>query len=510
MKNRVVFATLLVVGLVLLAGCKPMMFEGKVLDMSWNVTHDGPMACKAELYDGAGGADVVLNRTKLVGNGAWVTYTQLNSDGTTSTFGPIQLADGEKIAKGEKCFECGLPPELVLVGGALGVVVPMILRGPQEHLVIPMGGPRLVDCLVQFSTEEGPFAFTLKGAAYRPTSPEGEGEPPIPLSVEITKPVAPASMTVGETLQVEALVKGAHRIEVKIVLPNGVEAPVQEVMSPATVNFSSVMSLVGDGNVTVQVKDLTTGQVVVASRKVTVNPAVPTSATVPDLTGLTETGAREAVGHTCLVVGVVTYQYHPTIPTGTVINWSPKGQVTCGTSISIVVSKGPEPPDTGVVPNVVGLPRVAAMTTIAQTCLVVGTVTEVYSSTVAAGLVISSTPSAGATVACGSAVDLTVSKGPQPTAVFSLTVSSPIDGSTVVGKVTVVGHVTGPNPVNIVVVPPDALNIYRVEGAIPPYDLSHEFPLTIAGTGLFTVRVTDLVTHEVLEAKRAVTVVLSN
>ena len=51
--------------------------------------------------------------------------------------------------------------------------------------------------------------------------------------------------------------------------------------------------------------------------------------------------------------------------------------------------------------------------------LALGTPTEVWSDTVAAGIVISSDPDAGASVKSGTGVNLTVSKGPQPVTVVS-------------------------------------------------------------------------------------------
>jgi hypothetical protein len=69
------------------------------------------------------------------------------------------------------------------------------------------------------------------------------------------------------------------------------------------------------------------------------------------------------------------------------------------------------------VPNVVGLTQAAASTAITGAGLVVGTVTMQGSTTVAAGLVISESPTAGTSVAKGSAVSLVVSTGPAPVAV---------------------------------------------------------------------------------------------
>lgn len=69
------------------------------------------------------------------------------------------------------------------------------------------------------------------------------------------------------------------------------------------------------------------------------------------------------------------------------------------------------------VPNVVGQAQAAAQAAITSAGLTVGTVTEVYSETAPAGSVISQSPVSGATVAPGSAVSLTVSKGADPAVV---------------------------------------------------------------------------------------------
>src|SRR5271170_1832071 len=64
------------------------------------------------------------------------------------------------------------------------------------------------------------------------------------------------------------------------------------------------------------------------------------------------------------------------------------------------------------VPNVVGMSQAAATTAITGAGLTLGTVTMASSATVASGDVISQSPVAGASVASGSAVNLTVSTGP--------------------------------------------------------------------------------------------------
>jgi YVTN family beta-propeller protein len=67
-----------------------------------------------------------------------------------------------------------------------------------------------------------------------------------------------------------------------------------------------------------------------------------------------------------------------------------------------------------VVPNVVGQTQAAATTSITSAGLVVGTVTQESSSTVASGEVISESPAAGTNVASGSAVNLVASTGGSP------------------------------------------------------------------------------------------------
>ena len=74
------------------------------------------------------------------------------------------------------------------------------------------------------------------------------------------------------------------------------------------------------------------------------------------------------------------------------------------------------------IPNVVGMTQSAAGTALTGAKLVTGTVTEQYSSSVAAGLVISQNPAAGGQALKGSSVALVVSKGPAP----------PITGSVVI------------------------------------------------------------------------------
>lgn len=94
------------------------------------------------------------------------------------------------------------------------------------------------------------------------------------------------------------------------------------------------------------------------------------------------------------------------------------------------------PPAVVLVPNVVTQTQSAAQSMITSTGLVVGTISQAYSSTIAAGRVISQNPAGGSTAVVGSAVNLTISQGPGPgsswvlerTSDLEMTIPSPPPG----------------------------------------------------------------------------------
>lgn len=144
----------------------------------------------------------------------------------------------------------------------------------------------------------------------------------------------------------------------------------------------------------------------------------PAQVSVPSVTGLTQSAATLAITDSSLSVGTVTQQSSSTVAAGNVISQNPTaGQsVAPSTAVNLVVSSGPAPVS---VPNVTGLTQAAAASAITGASLAVGVVTQQSSSTVAAGSVISQNPTAGQSVAPGTAVDLVVSTGavvlPTPT-----------------------------------------------------------------------------------------------
>jgi len=149
---------------------------------------------------------------------------------------------------------------------------------------------------------------------------------------------------------------------------------------------------------------------------------------VPNVVGLPLAAARTAITGTCstapavcLKVGTVTLAASDTVPAGTVISQNPGGGalVAPGTAVNLVISSGteapinpPVPPGAIEVPNVVGLTQTAAANTVRSVGLSVGAVLKQYSDTVPAGIVLAQSPAAGAKVAVGTPVSLTVSLGP--------------------------------------------------------------------------------------------------
>jgi beta-lactam-binding protein with PASTA domain len=165
-----------------------------------------------------------------------------------------------------------------------------------------------------------------------------------------------------------------------------------------------------------------------------------TGVSVPNIVGMTETAARAAVTGANLTVGTVTYQYSDTVAANNVISQSPAGGtfVDTGIAVNLVISLGKP-----VVPNVVGMTQAAAAAAItAVDNLTVGTVTQAYSDTVAAGLVISQNPTGGTAVNIGSSVNLVISLGkPVVPNVVGMTQAAAAAAITAVDNLTV-GTVT--------------------------------------------------------------------
>ena len=132
---------------------------------------------------------------------------------------------------------------------------------------------------------------------------------------------------------------------------------------------------------------------------------------VPDVIGMTQSGAEATIIAAGFVLGTVTTDYSDIIAVGDVMSQNPQGGYTApaGASIDIVVSLGVTPGDP--VPDVIGMAQAAAEATITAAGFVVGTVTTDYSNIIAAGVVMGQGPAGGTFAPPGSSVDILVSLG---------------------------------------------------------------------------------------------------
>lgn len=138
---------------------------------------------------------------------------------------------------------------------------------------------------------------------------------------------------------------------------------------------------------------------------------------VPALRGLSESGAESALTNAGLQIGEVFEDFTADVDTGNVIESDPIGGtlVARGSTVDLTISRGIEQVT---VPSVAGFSQAGAEGALTNAGLTLGTVTEVFSET-AAGLVVGQVPASGTMVDSGSAVILTISKGPESSTVAS-------------------------------------------------------------------------------------------
>ena len=133
--------------------------------------------------------------------------------------------------------------------------------------------------------------------------------------------------------------------------------------------------------------------------------------TVPNVAGLTQAAASNALQAAGLVTGTITTSPSNSVPAGSVISQSPLAgiSVSGGSAVNLVISTGT---DQVTVPNVAGATQSAAQNTILAAGLVVGSIDFASSPTIPSGNVISEAPPAGTQTSTGSIVNLVISSGP--------------------------------------------------------------------------------------------------
>ncbi len=133
----------------------------------------------------------------------------------------------------------------------------------------------------------------------------------------------------------------------------------------------------------------------------------------PDLTGITAAQAASKAQLDGLTTTVAGQAFSETEAPGTVLSTDPGigDRILKNGEVELTVSKGKERYK---IPRLAGADASVARDTLARLNLVIGSETEKYSETVAAGKVIASSPVTGTVVKRGHPVNLTISRGQQP------------------------------------------------------------------------------------------------
>lgn len=154
----------------------------------------------------------------------------------------------------------------------------------------------------------------------------------------------------------------------------------------------------------------------------------PRTGYVPAVILLSEREAKLAIEGARLAVGQVTPKFDPTVAEGFVIDQNPKAdiQVPIGTTVDLVVSKGPEPTSL-TMPPLRGDHLTDALRAIAAHRLVEGVILERASATFPIGSVMEHDPPAGRTIQEGQRVDLVISRGTAPARTFTDRFGLPLD-----------------------------------------------------------------------------------
>jgi eukaryotic-like serine/threonine-protein kinase len=133
----------------------------------------------------------------------------------------------------------------------------------------------------------------------------------------------------------------------------------------------------------------------------------------PGVLGMTRQAAERELDAAGLTAKTGAAAFSETVGVGRVVSTDPApgAKVLSGDTVTVTLSKGKERHD---VPKLRGMTEDEAQDALSAGHLGFGTSTEKYSDTVAAGIVIASSPEPGTTLRPDAPVDLVVSKGPKP------------------------------------------------------------------------------------------------
>jgi len=138
-----------------------------------------------------------------------------------------------------------------------------------------------------------------------------------------------------------------------------------------------------------------------------------TSVALPTVLGLTPSAAAAKLTPLQVTIGSSSEAFSESVAAGQIISMDPKPgvEVREGSSVNLVVSKGPERYS---VPQVAGMTLAEATAAFADESLVVGATSKAYDAETPINHVISTSPKASVELKRGQAVALVISKGPAP------------------------------------------------------------------------------------------------
>lgn len=198
----------------------------------------------------------------------------------------------------------------------------------------------------------------------------------------------------------------------------------------------------------------------------------------PAVIGVNRSVAQEAAQKSGVTINF-SEDFDDSVPAGTVMRATPEAgsRMVRKDELHAVISQGPR---SYAMPAVVGMDKDAATRALTDAHLSVGTISQAYDSDHAAGQVTQASAAAGSQVRHDSAVDLTVSKGPAPVSVPSLTGKSgddarqavealglKADSSTQHSDTVPSGTVISQSPTGGTLKPGDTVKLVVSDGATP-------------------------------------------
>ena len=137
----------------------------------------------------------------------------------------------------------------------------------------------------------------------------------------------------------------------------------------------------------------------------------PTTAPVPDVAGMTQTDAQNAITGAGFNAPMIEQDYHDTVESGYAIGTKPGGGTDAPLDgrITLLISQGPA--EVTIPEDLIGMTEPQARDVLRSLGLQGGTTTTANSASVPEGRVLSSGPEPGTSVATGSTVDLVLSTG---------------------------------------------------------------------------------------------------